>query len=63
MPFRGQSGRPYTQARVFTVMQQKADATTKVVIGTIKVFSHEAYTLIDPCILLKLLVETRAPGL
>ncbi|KAL5831658.1 hypothetical protein ACOSQ4_017012 [Xanthoceras sorbifolium] len=47
-PPRGQSGRPSTQARVFAVTQQEAEATLEVVTGTITVFDKNAYVLIDP---------------
>ena len=37
-----------TQARVFAVTQQDADAAPDVVIGIISILDHDAYTLVDP---------------
>ena len=37
-----------TQARVFSVTQQEADASPDVVIGMISVYDHDAYALVDP---------------
>ena len=37
-----------TQARVFTVTQQEADASPDVVTGMISVYDHDAYALVDP---------------
>ena len=37
-----------TQARVFTVTQQEADASPDVITGMISVYDHDAYTLVDP---------------
>ncbi|KAJ0017611.1 hypothetical protein Pint_10284 [Pistacia integerrima] len=42
------SGQPYTQARVFAMTQQEAQATPEVVTGMLFIFSHEARVLIDP---------------
>ena len=47
-PPRGPPGRPMTQARVFAVTQQEADATHDVVTGMILVFDRDAHILIDP---------------
>ena len=40
--------KPHTQARVFAVTQQEADAAPEVVTGTMSVFDRNAYILIDP---------------
>ena len=37
-----------TQARVFTVTQQEADASPDVITGMISVYDHDAYALLDP---------------
>ena len=37
-----------TQARVFTVTQQEADASPDVITGMILVYDHDAYALMDP---------------
>ena len=37
-----------TQARVYTVTQQDADAAPDVVIDIISILDHDAYTLVDP---------------
>ena len=37
-----------TQARVFTVTQQEADASLDVMTGIISVYNHDAYALVDP---------------
>ena len=37
-----------TQARVYAVTQQDADAAPDVVIGIISILDHDAYTLMDP---------------
>ena len=37
-----------TQARVFTVTQQEADASPNVITGIILVYDHDAYALVDP---------------
>ena len=37
-----------TQARVFLVTQQEADASPDVIIGMISVYDHDAYALVDP---------------
>ena len=37
-----------TQARVYVVTQQNADAAQDVVIGIISILDHDAYTLVDP---------------
>ena len=39
---------PRTQARVYVVTQQEADATPDVVIGIISILDHDGYTLVDP---------------
>ena len=39
---------PRTQARVYAVTQQDADATPDVVTGIISILDHDAYTLVDP---------------
>ena len=39
---------PRTQARVYAVTQQDADAAPDVVIGIISILDHDAYTLVDP---------------
>ena len=39
---------PRTQARVYTVTQQDADAAPDVVTGIISILDHDAYTLVDP---------------
>ena len=36
-----------TQARVFTVTHQEADASPDVIIGMISVYDHDAYALVD----------------
>ena len=38
---------PRTQARVYAVTQQDADAAPDVVIGIISILDHDAYTLVD----------------
>jgi hypothetical protein len=46
---RSETGGPhYTQARVFALTQQQAQANPDVVTGTMKVSSHEVKVLIDP---------------
>ena len=42
-----QSG-THTQARVFTITQQEADASPNVIAGMISVYDHDAYALVDP---------------
>ena len=37
-----------TQARVFTITQQEADASPDVITGMILVYDHDAYALVDP---------------
>ena len=37
-----------TQARVFSVTQQEADASPDVITGMISVYDHDAYALVDP---------------
>ena len=37
-----------TQARVFSVTKQEADASPDVIIGMISVYDHDAYALVDP---------------
>ena len=37
-----------TQARVFTVTQQEADASPDMITGMISVYDHDAYALVDP---------------
>ena len=37
-----------TQARVFTVAQQEADASPYVINGMISVYDHDAYALVNP---------------
>ena len=37
-----------TQARVFLVTQQEADASSDVITGMISVYDHDAYALVDP---------------
>ena len=39
---------PRTQARVYVVTQQDADAAPDVVTGIIFILDHDAYTLVDP---------------
>ena len=39
---------PRTQARVYAVTQQDADAAPDVVTGIISILDHDAYTLVDP---------------
>ena len=39
---------PRTQARVYVVTQQDADAALDVVTGIISILDHDAYTLVDP---------------
>ena len=39
---------PRTQARVYVVTQQDADAAPDVVTGIIPILDHDAYTLVDP---------------
>ena len=39
---------PRTQARVYAVTQQDADAALDVVTGIISILDHDAYTLVDP---------------
>ena len=39
---------PRTQARVYAVTQQDADAAPDVVTGIITILDHDAYTLVDP---------------
>ena len=38
----------HTQARVFSVTQQEADASPDVITGMISVSDHDAYALVDP---------------
>ena len=38
----------HTQARVYAVTQQDADAALDVVTGIISILDHDAYTLVDP---------------
>ena len=51
---RGRGGAPgmqtegRTQARVYVVTQQEADAAPDVVTGIISILDHDAYTLVDP---------------
>ncbi|KAJ4701059.1 Retrotransposon protein, putative, Ty3-gypsy subclass [Melia azedarach] len=45
---RGQPGRPRTQARVFALTEQEAQATPEVVTGMLTIFGREAHILIDP---------------
>ena len=40
--------KPRTQARVYAVTQQDADAAPDVVTGIISILEHDAYTLVDP---------------
>ena len=40
--------KPRTQARVYAVTQQDADAAPDVVTGIISILDHDAYTLVDP---------------
>ena len=40
--------KPHTQARVYAVTQQDADAAPDVVTGIISILEHDAYTLVDP---------------
>ena len=37
-----------TQARVFSVTQQEADASPEVITGMISVYDHDSYALVDP---------------
>ena len=37
----------HTQAKVYAVTQQDADATLDVVTGIISILDHDAYTLVD----------------
>ena len=37
-----------TQARVFSVTQQEADASPDMITGMISVYDHDAYALVDP---------------
>ena len=37
-----------TQARVFSVTQEEADASPDVITGMISVYDHDAYALVDP---------------
>ena len=37
-----------TQARVFTVTQQEANASPDVITGMISIYDHDAYALVDP---------------
>ena len=39
---------PRTQARVYAMTQQDADAAPDVVTGIISILDHDAYTLVDP---------------
>ena len=39
---------PRTQARVYAVTQQNANAAPDVVTGIISILDHDAYTLVDP---------------
>ena len=39
---------PRTQAKVYAVTQQDADAAPDVVTGIISILDHDAYTLVDP---------------
>ncbi|XP_043813425.1 uncharacterized protein LOC122721247 [Manihot esculenta] len=43
-----QPGRPRTQARVFAMTQQEAQASPEVVTGMLTIFNKDAYILIDP---------------
>ena len=44
----GMQTEPRTQARVYAVTQQDADAAPDVVTGIISILDHDAYTLVDP---------------
>ena len=44
----GMQTKPRTQARVYAVTQQDADAAPDVVTGIISILDHDAYTLVDP---------------
>ena len=44
----GMQTEPRTQARVYVVTQQDADAAPDVVTGIISILDHDAYTLVDP---------------
>ena len=37
-----------TQAQVFSVTQQEADASPDMIIGMISIYDHDAYALVDP---------------
>ena len=39
--------KPRTQARVYVVTQQDADAAPDVITGMISVYDHDAYALVD----------------
>ena len=43
----GMQTEPHTQARVYAVTQQDADAAPDVVTGIISILDHDAYTLVD----------------
>ena len=44
----GMQTEAHTQARVYAVTQQDADAAPDVVSGIISILDHDAYTLVDP---------------
>ena len=44
----GMQTEAHTQARVYAVTQQDADAAPDVVTGIISILDHDAYTLVDP---------------
>ena len=44
----GMQTETHTQARVYAVTQQNADAAPDVVTGIISILDHDAYTLVDP---------------
>ena len=45
---RGRGAGIRTQARVFSVTQQEADASPDMITGMISVYDHAAYALVDP---------------
>ncbi|KAJ4706775.1 Retrotransposon protein, putative, Ty3-gypsy subclass [Melia azedarach] len=45
---RGQPDRPRTQAHIFTLTKQEAQATPEVVTGMLTIYGQEAHILIDP---------------
>ena len=47
-PIRQIQSNTCTQARVFTVTQQEADASPDVISNMISVYDHDAYALVDP---------------